>query len=83
MNPENTLLRKQIVRREYSFPAKIFAYLGLCRQYRTNVLGNVEKKVNSCNLPLISSLSSRFTPLGLIHARLSFLKYCCNRKDAV
>ncbi len=77
MNPENLLVKRQI-QHGVSFPAKVFAYLLLCKDTMKANENEGLSKNKQCpnNLPLISELTMKSTPQGLVHARLSFLKYC-------
>lgn len=73
MNPEYSLVRYQI-KKEYSIPAKVFAYLSLYKDFKLNRIQTSKFCPNT--LPFVSSISSKATPEGLVRARLSFLKYC-------
>lgn len=75
MNPENALIKRPI-HSSFSFPAKIFAYLSLCKDLKKSDFCKISQDKCSNNLPLISKLMEKTTPQGLVHARLSFLKYC-------
>ena len=74
MNPENSLIKKQA---GFVFPAKIFSYLALCEnlKHKAIAITNTENKVKCPNLPLFSGITRKFTPQGVVHAHLSFLKY--------
>ena len=58
------------------FPAKIFGYLASCEQLRQRV-----RKVQTeaipvySGLPLVSSVTSKFSPQGVALAHWSFLRY--------
>ncbi len=74
MNTHSYMVKRQ-ERRTISFPANILKYLALNETYKQDLKENttVTKKTN--DLPFISSITSQFTPQGVIHARLSFLQY--------
>lgn len=61
----------------FSFPARVFAYLALCKDYRKDTIGAGSKNDSGCpnNLPLISSITRKFSPQAVVHAHLAFLKY--------
>ncbi len=55
-------------------PAKIFGYMLLCNKVKEKLASNVPV-VQKADLPLISEIIDKFTPEGVVHARLSFLQY--------
>jgi hypothetical protein len=71
MNPENTLVRKQVLE-GYSFPAKVLAYLVLCEHERN-------KRRNPAECPNKSFVTreqkQQYSTEEIIKARLSCLKY--------
>ena len=55
-------------------PAKLFGYMLLCKKAKEKLISNVPV-VQTADLPLISEMIDKFTPEGVVHARLSFLQY--------
>ncbi len=76
MSNSVTLVKNQT--REISCPGNILKYLLLNQTYRANdkkAENSYEITKTVSDFPLISSITNKITPQGLIHARLSFLKY--------
>ncbi len=65
---------KRLDSKSVSCPAGVFAYISMCREFKTN---NPFCKKNSDlnNLPLVSKMTDKFTHEGIIEANWSFLKY--------
>jgi len=64
------------IRKRIGIPAKLYGYFGLCRELlenMKNVRNHSESKLVA--LPLVSSLTNKVSPQGLINSHLSFLKY--------
>ena len=55
-------------------PAKLFGYMLLCHKLKENMVVK-ERAEKIANLPLVSSITNKFTPQGVVHAYLSFLQY--------
>ena len=67
-------LVKSRVHKGFTFPAKVFGYLALCENLRRKRNSLIENE-NTNNLPLFSSITSKYTPEGVVHSHWSFLKY--------
>lgn len=71
MNPENTLVRKQVERlKSFLCPAGIFSYLLMCEhlKYGTKT-APVEDDIG---LPFVSRITEKITPQGLVNSKLYF-----------
>ena len=61
---------------EMVFPAKIFGYLAMCQKVKYRA---VTTQLNAIpvysNLPLVSSITEKYSPAALLHTHWAFLRY--------
>ena len=74
MNPEYALVKKQI-HRSFSIPSQVLSYMGLCYDFKQKNNDTEGKSTIPNCLPLVSEITMKSTPQGMLHAYLSFLKY--------
>ena len=74
MSHNACILRRES--KETRFPAKIYGYLALCKEVKDkNPETHEETVVVLGNLPLVSEMTRKSSPEGVLHACWSFLKY--------
>ena len=76
MTQENCIIKIKS-HKALSFPARVFGYLAQCAQLKNNFenINNGRPKECLNTLPLVSAITRKYTPQGVIHARLSCLQY--------
>ena len=74
MNPEYSLVKKQI-QRSFSIPSQVLSYMALCHDFKQKSNDTEEKRTIPNCLPLVSEMTMKSTPQGMLYAYLSFLKY--------